>query len=45
MRIFLCQIGEGAEQKGGRRWFDPTQKPFWERVKAETDALLDWVNT
>ena len=30
-----------AEQKGSRRWFDPPQKTFLERVKAEANALLD----
>ena len=34
-------ISERAEQKASRRWFDPTQKTFLERVKAETNALLD----
>jgi len=34
-------ISERAEQKGSRRWFDPTQKRFLEHVKAETDSLLD----
>jgi hypothetical protein len=31
---------EHAEQKGSRRWFDPTQKTFLERVKAEANSLL-----
>ena len=34
-------ISERAEQKGSRRWFDPTQQTFVERVKAETNSLLD----
>lgn len=34
-------ISERAEQKGSRRWFDPTEKTFVERVKAETNSLLD----
>jgi hypothetical protein len=34
-------ISERAEQKGSRRWFDPTQKMFVERVKAETNSWLD----
>ena len=35
------EIGERAEYKGSRWWFDPTQKTFLERVNAEADALLD----
>jgi hypothetical protein len=35
------QIGECAKHKGGRRWFNPTQKTFLKRMKAEKYALLD----
>jgi hypothetical protein len=35
------KISERAEQKGSRRWFDPRQKTFLERLKAETNPLLD----
>jgi hypothetical protein len=35
------QIGECAKRKGGRRWFNPAQKTFLKRMKAETDTLLD----
>jgi hypothetical protein len=35
------KISERAEQKGSRRWFDPTEETFLERVKAETNSLLD----
>jgi len=34
-------ISERAKPKAGRRWFDPTRKPFGEREKAETEAWLD----
>jgi hypothetical protein len=34
-------ISERTKQKGSRRWFDPTQQTFVERVKAETNSLLD----
>jgi len=40
-RFSLCKISERPEQKGSRRWFDPTQKTFLERMKAETNSLLD----
>jgi len=35
------QIGDGAERKGGRQWFDPPQNTFLERLLAKTEALLD----
>jgi hypothetical protein len=35
------QIGECSQYQGGRRRFDPPGNIFLERVKAETDALLD----
>ena len=39
--LFSGQIGERAEQKRGRRWFDPPRNTFLECMKTETDALLD----
>ena len=33
------QIDECAQHKGGRRWFNPTQKAFLKRMKAEADTL------
>ncbi len=35
------QIGEYAKHKGGRWWFNPAQKTFLKRMKAETDTLFD----
>jgi hypothetical protein len=35
------QIGECAEHKGGRQWFDLPQNTFLERMQDKTDALLD----
>jgi hypothetical protein len=35
------KISQRTEHKGGRRWFDPTQETFVERVKAEANSLLD----
>jgi hypothetical protein len=35
------QIGECSQSQGGRRRFDPPGNIVLERVKAETDALLD----
>src|SRR3984893_9933930 len=35
------QIGECAEQKGGRWWFHPAQKTFLQRMNVETDTLFD----
>ena len=35
------QIDECAQHKGGRRWFNPTQKAFLKRMKAEADTLFD----
>jgi hypothetical protein len=35
------QVGECSERKRCRRWFEPTQNTFLERVQAETDSLLN----
>ena len=34
------QIGERAEHKRSRQWFDPPRNTFLECVQAETDSLL-----
>jgi hypothetical protein len=35
------QVDECSERKRCRRWFEPTQSTFLERVQTETDALLN----
>jgi hypothetical protein len=34
------QIGERAEYKRSRQWFDPTRNTLLERMQTETDSLL-----
>jgi hypothetical protein len=36
------QIGERPKHDESRRWFDPLRNTFLERLKTETDVLLDW---
>jgi hypothetical protein len=35
------QIGESPKHEESHLWFDPSRNTFLERVKAETDLLLD----
>jgi hypothetical protein len=35
------QVGDSPKHEESRWWFDPSRNTFLERVKAETDVLLD----